>query len=353
MAYTSARYDDTSVTGSVLMSGVRGAGPRLFFFAVRLKERGLIGYHLRLKLAYSLSVGIPAALADCLRFPPPESLISDSGDRLTFLIILYTTFFQEDIITTPSPHHAVTMVGSAGHRMLRGVRSHKKLRTEILADEMEDPKVMHRRQHSDSAPAAVSRIPSTERYARTHWPPIEWDPLKLNPPVDQDQAQSMPVKARESLPRHTQSLRSKQSYAGHELRRPRMHHSDSGFSLVVHDGFDFGFERGQALGRMIERNRGHDDDEVYSKGWPSPASSVDSGKSWFDHDDDDDDEEEAAVKRSNELSAPQTPQRRPQAASPDDPAYYLKRGGWKRRGIYFGGQTEEVYQKEDDAFDLP
>lgn len=128
-----------------------------------------------------------------------------------------------------------------------------------------------------------------------------------------------------------------------------MHHSDSGFSLVVHDGFDFGFERGQAFGRMIERNRAHEE-EVYSKGWPSPASSVDSGKSWFDHDDD---EEEAAVKRSNELSSPQGPQRRPQVASPDDPTHYLKRGGWKRRGIYFGGQTEEVYHKEDDAFDLP
>ncbi|KAK7720906.1 hypothetical protein SLS64_001199 [Diaporthe eres] len=239
------------------------------------------------------------------------------------------------------------MVGSAGHRILRGVRSHRKLRTTMPAEELEDSKIVHRRQHSDGAPAPVSRISSTEKHARTHWPPIEWDPLKLNPPVAQ--VPDMPVKSRESLP--TQSLRSKQSYAGHELRRPRMHHSDSGFSLVVHDGFDFGFERQQALGRMIQRNRSHDD-EVYSKGWPSPASSVDSDKSWFDHDDDDE-EEDAAVKRSNELSSPQSPQRRPQVASPDDPTHYLKRGGWKRRAIYFGGQTEEVYQKEDDAFDLP
>ncbi|KAK2600855.1 hypothetical protein N8I77_010360 [Diaporthe amygdali] len=240
------------------------------------------------------------------------------------------------------------MVGSAGHRILRGVRSHKKLRMAIAAEEMEDPKIGHRRQHSDSAPAPISRIPSSEKHARSHWPPIEWDPLKLNPPIDQEP--DMSAKSRESLPTHTQSLRSKQSFAGHELRRPRMHHSDSGFSLVVHDGFDFGFDRNQAIGRMIERNRAHHD-EVYSKGWPSPASSVDSDKSWFDHDDDDD--EDAAVKRSNELFSPQSPQRRPQVTSPDDPTYYLKRGGWKRRGIYFGGQTEEVYQKEDDAFDLP
>ncbi|KAG8167536.1 hypothetical protein KVR01_003225 [Diaporthe batatas] len=241
------------------------------------------------------------------------------------------------------------MVGSAGHmRILRGVRSHKKLRTTMPADELEDQRIVHRRQHSDGAPAPVSRIPSTERHARSHWPPIEWDPLKLNPPAAQ--VSDMAAKSRESLP--TQSLRSKQSFAGHELRRPRMHHSDSGFSLMVHDGFDFGFEREQALGRMIERNRAHDDD-TYAKGWPSPASSVDSGKSWFDHDDDEEGEEDAAVKRSNELSSTQSPQRRPQVASPDDPTHYLKRGGWKRRGIYFGGQSEEVYQKEDDAFDLP
>ncbi|POS80816.1 hypothetical protein DHEL01_v200783 [Diaporthe helianthi] len=238
------------------------------------------------------------------------------------------------------------MVGSAGHRILRGVRSHRKLRMTMPADELEEQRNLHKRQHSDGAPAPVSRISSTEKHARAHWPPIEWDPLKLNPPVYQDA--DLPVKSRESLP--AQSLRSKQSFADHELRRPRMHHSDSGFSLVVHDGFDFGFERNQALGRMIEHNRAQDDD-TYSKGWPSPASSVDSGKSWFEHDGDE--EEDTAVKRSNELSSPQSPLRRPQVASPDDPTNYLKRGGWKRRGIYFGGQTEEVYQEQDDAFDLP
>lgn len=272
-----------------------------------------------------------------------ESLVSDSGDCHSLNTPPSPT---RDIITTRELQHYITMVGSAGHRILRGVRSHKKLRMEMPAEELEEQKILHRRQHSDGAPAPVSRISSTERHARTHWPPIEWDPLKLNPPVAQDP--DMPVKSRESLP--TQSLRSKQSYAGHQLRRPRMHHSDSGFSLVVHDGFDFGFEREQAFGRMIQRNRAHDD-EVYSKGWPSPASSVDSGKSWFDHDDDED--EDAAVKRSNELSSPQSPQRRPQVGSPDDPTNYLKRGDWKRKAIYFGGQTEEVYQKEDDAFDLP
>jgi hypothetical protein len=129
-----------------------------------------------------------------------------------------------------------------------------------------------------------------------------------------------------------------------------MHHSDSGFSLVVHDGFDFGFEKGQALGRVIDRNRAPVD-ETQFKGWPSPASSVESGKSWFDHSSDED-EQEPAVKRSNELSSPRSPQPRPQVASPDDPMHFLKRGGWKRRGIYFGVKSEEVYQKEEDAFDF-
>lgn len=102
------------------------------------------------------------------------------------------------------------------------------------------------------------------------------------------------------------------------------------------------------------------------KGWPSPASSVDSGKSWFDLDDDDDDDvsdDEGSVTSESEVEQEEhedkqqwaeipSPQRRPQVGSPDDPTNYLKRGAWKRRGIFFGQQTNEVYEKEDDAFDI-
>ncbi|KUI57651.1 hypothetical protein VP1G_04962 [Cytospora mali] len=232
------------------------------------------------------------------------------------------------------------MPGSSGHRMLSRVRSHRKLRSATAA-EVEDEK-HHRRQTSDNVSASVRGSSSTKSDARTHWPPIEWDPLKLNPPTPP--TADLPARPREGRPT---TLRSKQSYAGYETRRPRMHHSDSGFSLVVHEGFDFGFER-------PESSRSHDDDDVHVKGWPSPTSSLDSGKSWFgDNDDDHHDDDDGAVKRSNELwgEAP-SPRRRPQVASPDDPSYFIQRGGWKRRGIVFGGKTAEVRQKDDEVFNI-
>lgn len=133
-----------------------------------------------------------------------------------------------------------------------------------------------------------------------------------------------------------------------------MHHSDSGFSLLIHEGFDFGFGAEGGDGRDgQDGEEGEEEEDVHVKGWPSPVSSVDSGKSWFDHDDDDDDDDDGAVKRSNQLwdGAP-TARRRPQVSSPDDPKYFIQRGGWKRKGIVFGGQTEKVRQKDDEVFNI-
>ncbi|ROW10611.1 hypothetical protein VMCG_01622 [Cytospora schulzeri] len=269
---------------------------------------------------------------------------------------------------------------NSGGRMLSRVRSHRKLRTATAA-EVDGQQKHHRRQHSDnvlasamggggsssttsSSSQSLSRTKSRDA-ARTHWPPIEWDPLKLNPPTPP--VADLPARPRgDSLPGHpTRSFGG--GGGGHERRRPRMHHSDSGFSLLIHDGFDFGFERPEGHHHHLqqqqhdddddddedEEEEEEDDDDVHMKGWPSPASSVDSGKSWFEDNDDDGDDEDGAVKRSNELwgQAP-TPRRRPQVASPDDPNYFIQRGGWKRKGIVFGGKTEEVRQKDDEVFNV-
>lgn len=73
MAYTSARYDDSPMTAPTPIGRIIVAGPRRFFFAVRLK-----GSEDRLVVVVdswsaSLYVGIPVALADCLRFPSDQS----------------------------------------------------------------------------------------------------------------------------------------------------------------------------------------------------------------------------------------------------------------------------------------
>lgn len=257
---------------------------------------------------------------------------------------------------------------NSGGRILHHVCSHRKLRTATAA-EVDEQKHAHRRQHSDSATASAitgsspsSSAAAATSDARTHWPPIEWDPLKLNPPTPP--VADPPARPRgDSLPGFTTTLQPGRPAAGHEMRRrPRMHHSDSGFSLLIHEGFDFGFERARddAGGRRHAGGGGggdgddDDDDDVHMKGWPSPASSVDSGKAWGgDSDDNGHDDEDGAVKRSNELwGEPPTPRRRPQVASPDDPNYFIQRGGWKRKGIVFGGKTEEVRQRDDEVFNI-
>lgn len=229
------------------------------------------------------------------------------------------------------------MPGVTGHGILSRVRSHRKMRTEIPAEEMETPKLLitHRRQYSDGA--TVSRSSSTRLDFRGHYPPIEFDPLKLNPPVPDAPHAPPRLHERQTLG----SMRTKRSIAN---RRPtRLHRSESGFSLDGYEAFDFSLEKDKAL-RMIDRNRQREHD-VAMKGWPSPASSVDSvdsGKSWFD-DDDSQDEDDFVVPN---------PQRRPPVGSPDDPTNFIKRGEWKRRGIFFGVQAEEVHTKDDEAFEV-
>lgn len=206
----------------------------------------------------------------------------------------------------------------------------------------------HRRQLSDSASVSRSASTTMRSDSRGHWPPIEWDPLKLNPPVPDGPAPPARLHERQPL----QSLGNKRSFAGQENRRPpRLHHSDSGFSLEGYGDFDFAQEKAKAL-QIIDRNRQRDDD-VHVKGYPSPASSVDSDKSWFD-DDDDQEGEDGAVKRSNDIweDAP-SPRRRPQVGSPNDPTNFIKRGAWKRQGIFFGEQKEETrHDDEDDVFEI-
>lgn len=238
------------------------------------------------------------------------------------------------------------MPGVSGHGILSRVRSQRKARTEIAADEMETPRLIHRRQHSDGA--TVSRSSSTRFDCRCHYPPIEFDPLKLNPPVPE--APHAPPRLHERQP--LGSLRTKRSFASAENRRPpRLHRSDSGFSLDVHQAFDFAQEKDRAL-RMIDRNRQRELD-LDMKGWPSPASSIDSDKSWFDDDESHDDGEDDDDYDDNiNDTIVRNPQRRPPAGSPDDPNNFIKRGEWKRRGIFFGVRTEEVHTKDDEAFGI-
>lgn len=222
-------------------------------------------------------------------------------------------------------------------------------------------------------PSTSSQKPQDAR-STGHWPPLEFDPLKLNPTnVTVEVTEKPPPRLYERDLLRSSSVRTKPSHAvaavSETRSRPRLHHSDSGISFnynVYREEREFNFaeEKAKAL-HDLARHATHEVDVNCQKGWPSPASSVDSGKSWFDLDDDDEDEDEyeddneSATDVSDEEQEEKdtwaevpSPQRRPQVGSADDPANYLKRGAWKRRAIFFGEQSNEVYTKQEDAFDI-
>lgn len=74
MAYTSARYDDSPMTAPAPIGRIIVAGPKTFSFSPSdSKEARIDWLSLSTHTVCSLSVGIPAALADSLRFPSDQS----------------------------------------------------------------------------------------------------------------------------------------------------------------------------------------------------------------------------------------------------------------------------------------
>lgn len=289
------------------------------------------------------------------------------------------------------------MTGHVGYGIMSRVRptcSHQNLRTTWASEQAEHHKFTIRPQRNKSVSSVTPSVSSSTHHSRQrnhsvshttpsppprkmqdgHWPPLEFDPLKLNPTVVEvaATAEKPPPRLYERDLLRTRSLRTKPSQreAVTPRSRPRLHHSDSGISFdydAYSSGqqFDFAEEKAKALQDLQQQHATHNL-KADQKGWPSPASSVDSGKSWFDLDDDSSDEDaydddDSSVTDESEVEELEdkevwtelsSPRRRPQVGSPDDPTNYLKRGAWKRRAIFFGQQSNEVYTKEEDAFDI-
>ncbi|KAK3363350.1 hypothetical protein B0T25DRAFT_562371 [Lasiosphaeria hispida] len=202
------------------------------------------------------------------------------------------------------------------HRLLHSFRSHKTLRADAESQEMH-----HHRNPSEASSVARSSTdsarPSTSRTDMS----VEWDPLRLHPPMASAPSPVFPST-------HSQESR---RYEPHELRQARAQHntegrthsravhSQSSPTMVIYDGFDFGFSQ-QAPRRRTS---------------PAPSSSGS--------------EFEAATPESRGAEwGPVTPRPHPATNSPD---YFIKRGDWKRRGIVFGG-GETTMASEAETFDL-
>ncbi|KAM7209702.1 hypothetical protein V8F20_000105 [Naviculisporaceae sp. PSN 640] len=224
-------------------------------------------------------------------------------------------------------------------RILRSFRSHKNLKSATRTQDL-----VHQRRPSDASTLSVARSSAESSRSSSSRPAriVDLDPLRLHPPL-----------AKSHLPFAPQSHSSARNNQ-HELRQARSLHNLNGAyasahvgqpepraahsRTVIYDGFDFGFDQ-TVSSRRREPMHDYYDDLYHQDRPPSSASSTSSGGSDF---------------------GPETPSDaqfhfqgltpRPHVPGMDAADHFIKRGGWKRRGIVF--ETEVPMASEDECFDL-
>ena len=297
-------------------------------------------------------------------------------------------------IHPPSSHHH--------HRFLRSFRSHRSLRHDD-SSENEDDLVgsldrmhhHHRQRPSDASSLARPSVDSSSRAsmassrgARS----IGWDSLRMNPstlapgtvsPLLQDFVdESRPYQPHELRhARSSHSIGSTQQQQQQQQQPPRQPPSTfstiSATNTVIHEGFDFGFANNHtshtptppAAGLSTPTSRlhhyfssthdhGHGDHQAPPRSrerthslTPSEASSVCS-LSFSD-------DSSGSLDECAGLAPAPAP--RPRARPPrcgldgrpveDDAEVFLRRGGWKRRGIVFG-DGEGLVAGEEETWEI-
>ncbi|KAK1779961.1 hypothetical protein QBC45DRAFT_119718 [Copromyces sp. CBS 386.78] len=244
-------------------------------------------------------------------------------------------------ITTSDHHHH-----TQSQKMLRSFRSHKSLRSGHSSSN-----VQHARHPSDAS-SMDSRSSTTSSNGRM----VDFNPLRCHPPdlsfthrpslgnISEDDFEHRPVRPARSLPgppHHSQRA--------HYTTTPRVHHHrPTTPTTVIYDGFDFGFNQNKPTPPAAPAARVAEPS--------SPTPSIDSFSSSF------------SSVSSNPMdshycaglaAAPQPRQRQPQTevstamarprglGAADD---FIKRGGWKRRGVIF--ELDVPMADEEECFDL-
>ncbi|VBB72926.1 Putative protein of unknown function [Podospora comata] len=238
------------------------------------------------------------------------------------------------------PHHHHT-----SHRALRSFRSHNRLRSEAASHSTMHFRHHHSQPSSASSLARSSMESSSSSVSRPSTSggkselSVDWDPLRLHPPLA-----CAPVP---HLPEETSSRR----YQPHELRQARSmhnlraqqhnnhtsrHNHQASTATVIYGGFDFGFDN----------SRSH---QTSARRPPSPTPSTASDASSLDG------TRDAEEWGDNFIVTPlPAPRRRPHPQhTPGQPAAlseadnFIKRGGWKRRGIVFVSDTPALAPEEE------
>ncbi|KAK0613087.1 hypothetical protein B0T17DRAFT_511440 [Bombardia bombarda] len=236
------------------------------------------------------------------------------------------------------------------NRLLRSFRSHKTIKPSASPRQQD----MRLRLPSDASSmtrsSTDSSCPSTSRTDMS----VEWDPLRLHPPLAGYALFSSSSTSDESMRRyhhqqqehhqhhHQQHQEQNHHHQQHHLQTAQSpqtlhgqsdHHSHSRAKTVIYDGFDFGFDQTSAAARDV---------------WLSPSSPTTNTSRWS---------------YSEPATPPATPPNgatpgwgdavtlRPHPAGMDTADYFIKRGGWKRRGIVFGADQLPM-ASESETFDL-
>jgi len=227
-------------------------------------------------------------------------------------------------------------------RIIRTFRSHKSLKSAVRTQD-----VVHQRHPSNISAVSAARSstescrPSTSRGDRV----VDWDPLRLHPPLAASHLPFTPQQQNNTRSHH-QDLRSPRSlhnlHGTHASVHPSQpeHHQPTKTRTVIYGGFDFGFDQMSSSHRRREPM--HDFDDIYQDRAPSPSNSSTTSGSDF------------GPATPSDVQGPAgwggfvNP--RPHPAGMDSADHFIKRGGWKRRGIIF--EAEIPMAGEEECFDL-
>jgi hypothetical protein len=257
-------------------------------------------------------------------------------------------------IRSTSDHHH--------HSLLRSFRSHRSLRHPKNSQESfsseEEMHHHHRQPPSDASSQARPSLDSTSS-GRTDMS-IDWDPLRLHPSVAAGPAPPLRDAFSESTSRRYQPHELRHARSSQALRQPSSpshQHRPASNNTVIYDGFDFGFNNNPTpptLNTTSPSSRG-----MMARApspTPSDASSECSlslGGSLSDDSSPVEVEEMGLCLGLAPAPVPR-PRARPRPRLDDsgnDAESYIRRGGWKRRGIVFVN-SEAPLAGEDETFEI-
>ncbi|KXX79243.1 hypothetical protein MMYC01_203954 [Madurella mycetomatis] len=231
------------------------------------------------------------------------------------------------------------------NRFLRGLRSHKSWKHHDSHIET----MHHYRKPSDTgSSSSLDSHPSTSSKADLS---VDWDPLRLHPPTARGSAPQLPDAAlgdgasTASSKRPYQPRGLRQARSSHNLGRNQpMQHRCASSDTVIYGGFDFGFDAKPTPASSSRRRRD-------PSPTPSDASTVSSSSSSIPSGSEDSPLEGLAPAPAHPHSHYQRlPHGRPVGLE-DGAEHFLRRGGWKRRGIVFV-DSSALLAGEDETWEI-